>query len=291
MSDKNRLGRGLGAIFGDDISSALEDIQKGTGSDFGGVKTRLSVDIIRTNPYQPRRNFDEEKLEELATSIKTHGLFTPILVRETNKGYELVAGERRLRAAKIAGLEEISAIVVEFDDSEMMEIAIIENVQREDLDVIEEASAYKLLIDRLDLTQEDVAKRMSKSRSHVANLLRLLRLPASVQAMVSEKKLSMGHVRPLITLEDDKEIESIAREIFDKKLSVRETEKLIQMRNEPETSPKEQITEDTSKFEYVVNLMENKLQTRINITSKQVSIHFSDDEDLNRILELLNLID
>ena len=173
----------------------------------------------------------------------------------------------------------------------MMEIAIIENIQREDLDVIEEASGYKLLIDRLDLTQEDVAKRMSKSRSHVANLLRLLRLPASVQAMVSEKKLSMGHVRPLITLEDDKEIESIAREIFEKKLSVRETEKLIQMRNEPQTSPKEKIIEDTSKFEYVVNLMESKLQTRINISSKQVNIHFSDDEDLNRILELLNLID
>lgn len=285
--DSNRLGRGLGAIFGDDVSSVLEDIQQGNNDEFTGVKTSLKVKDIRTNPYQPRRHFDEDKLEELSQSISTHGLFTPILVRETNKGYELVAGERRLRATKRANIEEIAAIVVDFDDSQMMEIAIIENVQREDLNVIEEAMGYSSLIDRLGLTQEEVAKRVSKSRSHITNLLRLLRLPKSVQEMVSDNKLTMGHVRPLVTIEDPKEIERIAEEILSKKLSVREAERLI---NKEDVKPAEPKLRNKD-YDYAQSLFERRLQTRVNIANNKVMISFDDDEDLNRILELLDIIE
>lgn len=284
--DSSRLGRGLGAIFGDDVSSVLEDIQQGTNDSFGGVKTSIRIKDIRTNPYQPRRHFDEDKLNELSESIKTHGLFTPILVRETPKGYELVAGERRLRASKKAGLDEIAAIVVTFDDSQMMEIAIIENVQREDLNVIEEAMGYQSLIDRLGLTQEEAAQRVSKSRSHITNLLRLLKLPKSVQQMVSESKLTMGHVRPLVTIEDPQEIIALANEMYEKKLSVRDAERLV---NKEAIKPVEPRKEN-NEYGYAKELFESRLQTRVNIKNNKVTIAFNDDEDLNRILELLDLI-
>ncbi len=288
MADNKRLGKGLGAIFGDEVSSVLEDIQLGKRDDFHGFKTSLKVDSIKTNPYQPRRHFDDDKLEELSQSIKTHGVFQPILVRETPMGYELVAGERRLRASKIAGLEEIPAIVVEFDDTQMMEIAIIENIQREDLNVIEEANGYQLLIDRLNLTQDSVAKRVNKSRSHIANLLRLLRLPKAVQDMVSRNELTMGHVRPLITIDSDKEIIRIAREIIENKLSVRETEKLINNLDKVEDETPKKKNED---FSYVISLFEKKLQTRASVKGNKLSIHFNDNDDLNRILELLDMIE
>ena len=287
MADDKRLGKGLGAIFGDDVSSVLEEIQHGNRDDFGGVKTSLKVRDIKANPYQPRRHFDDDKLEELSQSIKTHGLFQPILVRETAQGYELVAGERRLRASKLAELEEIPAIVVDFDEEQMMEIAIIENIQRENLNVIEEANGYKLLIDRLNLTQDSLSKRVSKSRSHIANLLRLLNLPKKVQNMVAENKLTMGHVRPLITLDDDKAIIDISQEIFDKKLSVREAEKLVASLNTKEKAKKAEVNDD---YDYIIGLMETKLQTRVSVDNNKLSLHFQDGDDLNRILEILDII-
>ncbi len=287
MADDKRLGKGLGAIFGDDVSSVLEEIQHGNRDDFGGVKTSLKVRDIKANPYQPRRHFDDDKLEELSQSIKTHGLFQPILVRETAQGYELVAGERRLRASKLAELEEIPAIVVDFDEEQMMEIAIIENIQRENLNVIEEANGYKLLIDRLNLTQDSLSKRVNKSRSHIANLLRLLNLPKKVQNMVAENKLTMGHVRPLITLDDDKAIIDISQEIFDKKLSVREAEKLVASLNTKEKAKKAEVNND---YDYIIGLMETKLQTRVSVDKNKLSLHFQDGDDLNRILEILDII-
>lgn len=288
MSDSKRLGKGLGAIFGDDVSSVLEDIQHGNRDDFGGVKTSLKVRDIKANPYQPRRHFDDQKLAELADSIKTHGLFQPILVRETNLGYELVAGERRLRASTLATLEEIPAIIVDFDDEQMMEIAIIENIQRENLNVIEEASGYQLLIDRLNLTQDSLSKRVNKSRSHIANLLRLLKLPTKVQNMVAENKLTMGHVRPLITLDDDKAIINISQEIYDKKMSVREAEKYIASLEQKDKPEKEVANTD---YDYVISLLENKLQTRVSVAGNKLSLHFQDGDDLNRILEILEIIE
>lgn len=289
MADHNRLGKGLGAIFGDGVEDVLEEIQKGSHEAYGGVKTKLSVNDIRTNPYQPRRIFDEEKLNELAESLKQHGLFTPILVRESVKGYELVAGERRLRAAKIAGFAEIDVIIVSFDDEQMMEIAIVENIQREDLNVLEEAQGYQSLIKNLKLTQEEAAKRVNKSRSHITNLLRLLKLPDLVQEMVLENKLTMGHVRPLVTLEDPKEIESYAQKIYDRKLNVRETEKLIKDKDQPQSAKKSRIKR--REYAYAERLFEDKLQTRTTIDDKRIVISFEDDDDLNRILEALSLID
>ncbi|MEG0327430.1 MAG: ParB/RepB/Spo0J family partition protein [Erysipelothrix sp.] len=287
MADNNRLGRGLGAIFGEDVSNVLEDIQQGENQQYGGMKTTLKIKDIRTNPYQPRRHFDDDKLDELAQSIATHGLFTPILVRETSKGYELIAGERRLRASKKANLKEIASIVVDFDDAQMMEIAVIENVQREDLNVIEEAMAYASLIDKLGLTQEEVSKRVSKSRSHITNLLRLLKLPRSVQEMVSSNQLTMGHVRPLVTLDNPKEIERLAQEMYERKLSVREAEKLVNQ----EEKPKTETAKTNRDYEYARKLFETKLQTRVGIDNHKVTISFNDDDDLNRILEIFNLID
>ncbi|HEY4536884.1 MAG TPA: ParB/RepB/Spo0J family partition protein [Erysipelothrix sp.] len=288
MADNKRLGRGLGAIFGDDVTNVLEDIQQGNNDEFQGVQTKLRVDSIRVNPYQPRRFFDEEKLKELSQSIIQHGLFTPILVRETTNGYELVAGERRLRATTMAGLEDITAIVVELDDKQMMEIALIENVQREDLNVIEEAMGYEALIDKLSLTQEQVAKRVSKSRSHITNLLRLLKLPDTVKEMVANEKLTMGHVRPLVNL-DHEQAESIALEAFEKKLSVREVEKLVRDLNKEPSSTTEE--EEETDYDYAISLFEDKLQTRTEIRNGKISIHFLDDDDLNRIMELLEIIE
>ena len=287
MADNKRLGRGLGAIFGDDVTNVLEDIQQGNNDEFQGVQTKLQVSSIRVNPYQPRRFFDEGKLKELSQSIIQHGLFTPILVRETSNGYELVAGERRLRATSMAGMEDITAIVVDLDDKQMMEIALIENVQREDLNVIEEAMGYEALIDKLELTQEEVAKRVSKSRSHITNLLRLLKLPDTVKEMVANEKLTMGHVRPLVNL-DSKQAEEIALEAFSKKLSVRDVEKLVRDLNKEPTVKEE---EDTTSYDYAISLFEDKLQTRTEIKNGKINIHFLDDDDLNRIMELLDIIE
>lgn len=287
MSDRNRLGKGLGAIFGEDVSDILEEIQQGEHQSLGSEKNVFPIDKIRPNPYQPRRNFDEEKLQELADSILQHGLFTPVLIREAKNGYELVAGERRLRASKLANLDTIEAIVVDFNDQEMMEIAIVENIQREDLNVLEEAQGYQLLIDNLDLTQQEVAKRVNKSRSHITNLLRLLKLPKSVQKMVEDTRLTMGHVRPLLTLDSDEEMEEYAQIILDDKLSVREAERLINNRNQEPVAPKPKRRD----YEYAETLFENKLQTRIEIDNKKIVISFHDDEDLNRILETLDLIE
>lgn len=288
MAEKNRLGKGLGAIFGDDVSSVLEEIQQGGREDLGGVKQLLPVESIRPNPYQPRRHFDEEKLNELSESIATHGLFTPILVREHKHGYELVAGERRLRACKLAEIDTIEAIIVEFDDAQMMEIAIIENIQREDLNVVEEARGYQLLIDNLSLTQKEVAERVSKSRSHITNILRLLKLPEEVQNLVLENKLTMGHVRPLVTLDDEEEIKRIADLIIEKNLTVREVERLLQDDGKP-SEPKRKVKRRD--YEYAESLFEHKLQTRIVIENKKIVISFEDDNDLNRILEELDLIE
>ena len=193
MADKNRkgLGKGLDSIFGTDVGQFLDDIQNNAADAPGRKEIEIPVSDIRPNPYQPRKEFDDKALNELADSIKLHGIFTPLLVRPSVKGYELIAGERRLRAAKKAGLTTVPAISVSFTEEQMMEISILENVQREDLNPIEEATAYDSLIRRLGYTQEKLAERVGKSREYCANMLRLLRLPQDVQSMVTEKKLTI----------------------------------------------------------------------------------------------------
>ena len=207
------LGKGLNSIFGQDVEQYLDDIQNNAAEAPGRREVELPIEEIRPNPYQPRKEFDKKALEELSESIKTHGIFTPLLVRKSVSGYDLITGERRLRAAKMAGLKTVPAIQVEFTEEQMMEIAILENVQREDLNPIEEAAAYESLIQKLGYTQEKLAERVGKSREYCANIMRLLKLPEDVQSMVVNKQLTMSHVRPLLSLNDEEEIYEAAEKI------------------------------------------------------------------------------
>ena len=284
----NRLGRGLDSIFGEDISKVLDDIQNGNTRTESQEQLKISIDSIRPNPYQPRQVFNDESLQELSQSIRQHGVFTPILVKKSIQGYDLITGERRLRASKLAGLTEIPAIVVEMDDQQMMEVALLENIQREDLNGIEEAKAYEQLIQRLGYTQEQLANRVGKSREHITNILRLLKLPEPVQKMVVEKKLSMGHARALLGLRDEDKMIKLAGQIYQEGLSVRKVEQLVKAQSKPK-----QIEEkkDDPYVRAAKEKMQDYFQTPVNISSHSVSIHYEDTEDLNRILELLNLLD
>lgn len=195
---KKKLGKGLDAIFGGDITSLIDDIENNTPE---SSQEKILLEDIRPNPYQPRKVFNEESLNELASSIKEHGIFQPVILKKSIQGYEIVAGERRCRAAKMVGLEEVPAIIVDFTDQQMMEIALLENIQREDLNAIEEAQAYQTMMEKLQLNQSQLAKRIGKSRTYITNTLRLLNLPEKIQGYVLSGKLTMGHARALITLE------------------------------------------------------------------------------------------
>lgn len=284
-----RLGKGLDAIFGEDIESVLEDIQKGT-SEHGGKKSEIELKAIRPNPYQPRKTFDETKIQELAQSIKEHGVFTPILVRKSVQGYELIAGERRVRASKEAKLKTIPAIVLDFSEEEMMEISLLENIQRENLNAMEEAAAYQRLMERMEYTQEKLAQRVGKSREYIANTLRLLKLPKSIQQLVSENQVSMGHVRPLITLEDEGQAYDIATRIVDEGLSVRAVEKLVKEAKAAPAKPKEEKVRNHN-LVYVEEIMQGKLQTKVKVDNHAITISYNDTKDLNRILEILGCIE
>lgn len=287
--DTNRLGKGLNSIFGQDVSKVLEDIQNGDVKTEKQEQTKINIDQIRPNPYQPRKIFDDEALKELSQSIKQHGVFTPILVKKSIQGYDLIAGERRLRASKLAGMSDIPAIIVDLNDQEMMEIALLENIQRENLNGIEEAKAYEQLIQRLNYTQEQLANRVGKSREHITNTLRLLKLPEDVQEYVVQKKLSMGHVRALIGLKDENMIRKIAKQAIDQGLSVRKIEQLVkdlQHKKEPEKQVEENIFIKEAK-----NKLEEYFQTSVKVSEHSISIHYENEEDMNRILELLNLIE
>lgn len=290
MDNKNnaRLGKGLSSIFGQDVSKVLDDIQNGDMEVERQEQSKIPVDEIRPNPYQPRKVFNDEALKELSSSIKQHGVFTPILVKKSIQGYDLIAGERRLRASKLAGLKDIPAIIVDFDDQEMMEIALLENIQREDLNVIEEAKAYEKLIQRLGYTQEQLAHRVGKSREHITNLLRLLKLPEDVQEYVVSKQLSMGHVRALLGLKTEANMRKVAKHAIDQGLSVRKVEQIVKDTNNKKTieKPKEDIYVKAAKEK-----LQEFFQTSVSISKNAISIHYENKEDLNRVLELLNLVE
>lgn len=286
--DNNRLGKGLSAIFGEDINDVLDDIQQGR-NEVGSGKIELPLKDIKPNPYQPRKVFDDDKISELAESIKLHGVFTPIIVKKAIQGYELITGERRLRASKIAKKETIPAIIVEFDDQQMMEIALLENIQREDLNAIEEANAYEKLIKKLDYTQEELANRIGKSREHVANMLRLLRLPKNIQEYVITKDLSMGHVRALLSLPNKEIMVEVAKKAIKEKLSVRAIEQLVKQELEPKESKKTPVKDRS--FESVESILEGKLQTQVKIDHKHIVIQYQSMDDLNRILEILDCLE
>ena len=287
-SRKRALGRGLEELFNNEnlnLDNFEESIYEVTPKD--EIKD-IRIDELRVNPYQPRKIFDEDALKELASSIKEHGVFQPIIVKKSIKGYEIVAGERRFRASKLAGLDKIPAIIRDFTDEEMMEIALLENLQRENLNAIEEAEAYKALIEKLNLTQEELSKRVGKSRSHITNILGLLRLPENVQEMVNTNKLSMAHARILSKLDNVELINSLAKKVDDEKISVHELEELtktdeIVKKNKIIRKPK------SNEYKYVEDLMRDKLDTKVKISDKKIEISYVNNADLNRILEILDI--
>ena len=251
----------------------------------------VKIDELRSNPYQPRKVFDEEALQELAASIKEHGVFQPIIIKKSIKGYEIIAGERRVKASKMAGLEEIPAIVRDFSDNEMMEIALLENLQRENLNAIEESTAYKKLLETLSLTQEELAKRLGKSRSHITNMLGLLTLPEEVQTALSNKELTMGHARIISKLENKEQQIALTNRVKDEGLSVRQLEDITQSNekfirvHEIKKKPKEV----NSEYQYLQEELCERLGTKVRIKSNKIEISFVNSSDLNRLLEIMNL--
>ena len=288
MAKKKTLGKGLDEIFGQDIGSFIEDISNGDSGVGKNIK-ELPIKEIRTNPYQPRKEFDESGLNELASSIKENGVFQPVIVRKATAGYELAAGERRLRASKIAGLKNIPAIIVDYNDQQMMEIALLENIQRKDLTPIEQANAYNQLINKLGYTQDQLAKRLGKSRSNVTNLLRLLNLPSEVQKLVNNGKLSYGHARTLLSLSDEDKMIRLAKQCIAEDLSVRQLEKMCT----PATRSSKPVSRNKKDMfvEDVEKTLAKKFGTKVEIQNKSIIIKYNNTEDLNRILEIMNVIE
>ncbi len=284
---KKKLGKGLDAIFGGDITTLISDIENNS-PEFS--QERIMLADIRPNPYQPRKVFDEAALQELASSIREHGIFQPVILKKSIQGYEIVAGERRCRAAKLAGLEDVPAIIVDFSDQQMMEIALLENIQREDLNAIEEAQAYATMMDKLQLTQAELAKRIGKSRTHITNTLRLLNLPEKIQQYVLSGELTMGHARPLITLDKEKALQ-VAQRVITEKLSVRDVENIVKGLELQQAKKNKPKTEKNKEYVYVEGLLRKKYRTRVKVDDKTITIKYTDTQDLNRLLELMGVIE
>lgn len=290
MQEKRKaLGRGLEQLFSDEGINTFEDIENDIVDNARQNNTivELNLDELRPNPYQPRKKFDEEALNELAASIKEHGVFQPIIVKKTIKGYDIVAGERRFRASKKAGLTTIPAIIEEFTDDEMMQISLLENLQREDLTAIEEAKAYKSIIEASNITQDELAKRVGKSRSHITNMLGLLKLPSNVQDLVLYNKISMGHARVLSKLENIDKINELAELTMRQDLSVRELEEMTSGSDIKKISPVVRKPKD-NKYDILETKLKEKLGTKVKISDKKITISFENIQDLNRILEIMN---
>lgn len=253
---------------------------------------KIKVREIKPNPYQPRKDFKKEALEELAISIKEHGILQPVVVRRQGKGYELVAGERRFRAAKIALQKEIPAIVRDFNQQQMMELAILENLQREDLTALEEAEAYQNLMENLQFTQEQLAKRLGKSRPYIANQVRLLSLPKDVQDLLSNRTISVGHGRALLGLKRKKIISQVASTVVKQGLNVRQLEELVQKFNEDVSRETKKLTNKDLFLQEQEDQLRDFFGTSVSITKGKkkgkIEIEFFTDEDLERILEILN---
>ena len=285
---KKALGRGLEQLFSTEVLDfdTFEDniMESAKESDI----MELPVSEIRPNPYQPRKSFDQEALDELATSIKNYGVFQPIIVKKSIKGYDLIAGERRLRASKLAGLETIPAIIKDLSDDEMREIALLENLQRENLSSIELAWAYKGIIDSLHIRQEDLAAKIGKSRSHVTNTLGLLRLPDDVQDMVRDNKMTMGHARVLSKIEDENKVEELAKKVVTENITVRGLEDIS---NKEDIVKKVPIVRQpkTNEYQYVEDELRDILGTKVKIDNKKIEIYFDSKVDLTRILDILNV--
>ena len=286
---RRALGMGLEELFNNeqlDLDKFEEKIVSVTPKE---EVIELKLSELRPNPYQPRKVFDAEKLQELANSIKEHGVFQPIIVKKSIKGYEIIAGERRYKAAQLAGKETIPAIVRDFTDENMMEIALLENLQRENLNSIEEATAYQKLLSSLKVTQEELANKLGKSRSHITNMLGLLELPEEVKNLIAEEKITMSHARVLSKMKDKDEIINLANKIVDENLNVRAIEQASQ---NPTVEKKHKLktkVKKESEYKYIEESISEKLGTKVKINNKKILISFTNNNDLNRILEILDV--
>ncbi len=286
---RRALGKGLEELFNNEVldySSVEEKIVNDTPKE---EITMIKLNELRSNPYQPRKKFDQEALTELANSIKEHGVFQPIIVKKSIKGYEIIAGERRVKASILAGKEEIPAIIRDFNDTQMMEIALLENLQREDLTAIEEAKAYKKLQETLSLNQEELSKRLGKSRSHITNMLGLLNLPENIQNDISDKKITMGHARVLSKLNDFNQQQELEKKIIEEGISVRKLEELTQEPKIIKTNPQKPRIKTENEYVYVQNELSEKLGTKVLIKKNKIEISFVNGNDLNRLLECMNI--
>lgn len=274
------LGKGLDAIFSNMEAGKDETVQE------------IRLKELRPNPYQPRKTFNQEAIDELKASILEHGILQPLIVRKSIRGYEIVVGERRYRAAKEAKLASVPAVVREFSEQQMMELAVIENLQREDLNPIEEGQAYQTLMEKLDLTQEEVAKRLGKSRPHVANHIRLLSLPPKIQQLISDGKISMGHGRALLGLRKKSHLPTVVEKVIKESMNVRQLEKWIQQLNE--NVPRETKKPEKKKDVFIVereHMLRERFGTTVTIKQNKnkgkIEIEFFSQDDLERILEIL----
>ena len=292
MENKRRaLGKGLEQLFGSENVDldAFEQNIVDTASNNDEIK-QIKLSEIRSNPYQPRTYFNEEALNELAESIKIHGVVEPIIVKKSIKGYELVAGERRTKASRLAGMETIPAVVKDFTDQEMMDIAILENIQREDLSPLELAEGFKKYIETTGMSQDEVAKKFGKSRSYITNALGLLNLPTPVKEKINNKEISASHARVLSKFDDENVINELADKVAKEKISVRELE-LISSTDEsiPKRKPITRQSIKINKYGVYENALKEKLGLRVSVLDSKIVIPFNTEEDLNRIFELLNI--
>ena len=286
---RRALGRGLEELFNSEVLDYNTVEDKIVNNSSKDEITMVKIKDLRSNPYQPRKIFDQQALEELASSIKEHGVFQPIIVKKSIKGYEIIAGERRVKASELAGLEEIPAIIRDFNDTQMMEIALLENLQRENLSAIEEATAYKKLQETLSLTQEELAKRLGKSRSHITNMLGLLTLPEDIQNEVNNKSISMGHARVLSKLDNINQQEELAKKIIEEGISVRRLEEISQENDVVKTNPQKAKVKVQNEYSYLQEELSEKLGTKVTIKKNKIEISFVNENDLNRLLEYMNI--
>ncbi|MBB6625397.1 ParB/RepB/Spo0J family partition protein [Clostridium gasigenes] len=284
MSKKFVLGKGLGALIPDE----LEPKEKKNNSEMF-----ISINLIKSNENQPRKAFDDEKIAELAESIKHHGIVQPIILRKDKENYIIVAGERRWRAAKLLALKEVPAVVMDLTDKQVLEISLIENIQRENLNPIEEAIAYKRLLSEFSLTQEELSKRIGKSRVSITNTMRLMNLNESVQQYIIDSVISEGHGRVLLAISDNNLQYEIAQKVIDEKLSVRELETIVKYLNKEKVDIVQPRELNNPYYKDITNRLENYFGTKVNINSKnnkgKIQIEYYSEEDLQRILEIINL--
>lgn len=286
---RRALGRGLEELFNTEVLdySTVED--KIVNTTPKEEITMIKLNELRSNPYQPRKIFDEEALKELSDSIKEHGVFQPIIVKKSIKGYEIIAGERRVKASMMAGLEEIPAIIRDFNDTQMMEIALLENLQREDLTAMEEATAYKKLQETLALTQEELADRLGKSRSHITNMIGLLNLPQNIQEEVNKNTISMAHARILSKMNNEVQQQELLQKIKEEGINVRKLEELAKNPEITKTNPQKSKRRENNEYSYLQEELSEKLGTKVTIKKNKIEISFVNDNDLNRLLEYMNI--